>query len=54
MGYMFYGCHSIIEIELLYFDTSNVENMQFIFCDCYDLETINLRRFNTKNVTIQY
>ena len=33
------------------FNTSNVTNMGFMFCDCHSLTSIDLSSFNTSNVT---
>ena len=35
--HMFYECYDIIEIDLSNFDTSNIENMQYMFSGCKSL-----------------
>ena len=48
---MFLGCKNIIEIDLTYFETFNINNMCAMFRNCINLTNINLSSFNTKNVT---
>ena len=43
---MFYGCSSLISLDLSHFDTSNVEEMNNIFDGCISLEYINLISFS--------
>ena len=40
----------ITSIDLSNFDTSNVENMKYMFMACYNLTSIDLSRFNTSKV----
>ena len=47
---MFNFCSSLKSIDLSSFNTSNVKNMKYMFCDCYSLESIDLSSFNTSNV----
>ena len=47
---MFYECDDIIEIDLSHFDTSNVENMNYMFSGCTSLTSLNLTNFNTSSV----
>ena len=49
--YMFYGCSSLININLSKFNSSNVTNMGYMFYGCASLENIDLSNFNTNNVT---
>ena len=46
----FYGCTSLIDINLSFFDTSNVEKMNGIFGNCKQLTSLNLSNFNTDKV----
>jgi len=50
-SHMFYGCKNIINIDLSFFNSKNINNMSYIFYDCINLEKINLSSFDTKNVT---
>jgi len=49
-SYMFYGCYSLVSINLSSFNTVNVNNMSYMFYDCYSLKSIDLTSFNTTNV----
>ena len=49
--YMFFGCTSLININLSNFNTQNVTNMSNMLCGCSSLTNINLSNFNTQNVT---
>ena len=40
-----------LSISVLACDTSEVANMNRMFCECYALETLDLFKFNTSNVT---
>ena len=52
MWSMFYGCSSLIKLDLRNFDTSRVKKMSFMFCQCKSLSEINgISSFNTENVT---
>ena len=48
---MFFSCSNIIEIDLSYFDTSNVTSMESMFYGCSQLTSIDLSHFNTSKVT---
>lgn len=49
---MFDGCSSLQEIDMSYFDTSNVTSMVAMFHRCENLETLTLSNdFKTSNVT---
>lgn len=49
---MFNGCSSLQEIDMSYFDTSNVTSMVAMFDRCENLETLTLSNdFKTSNVT---
>lgn len=50
MGYLFYGCSSIKELNLSLFDTENVETMQHMFQGCTNLENVILDGLNTSKV----
>ena len=47
---MFYNLENIIEIDLSYFDASEVTNMRSMFYDCKNLEKINFGNINTSSV----
>ena len=51
MSYMFYGCSSLINLNLSNFNTNNVTNMSGMFNECSSLKVLNLNNFNTNNVT---
>ena len=40
--------------SILNFDTSNVTDMSYMFCNCSSLKELNLTRFNTSKVTNMY
>ena len=48
---MFYGCSSLIELNLSNFNTNKVTNMSYMFYRCSSLKELNLSNFNTNNVT---
>ena len=48
--YMFYGCTSLISIDLSSFNTTKIESMFGMFYCCSSLKSINLSSFNTTNV----
>ena len=47
---MFNHLKNIIEIDLSYFDTSEVTDIQWMFCFCSNLEKINFGKINTSLV----
>ena len=47
---MFKECDNIVDIDLSYFDTSEVTNMSNMFCYCNNLKNIDLSALNTQNV----
>ena len=50
-SYMFYGCNSIISIDLSHFETHIVKNMEEMFCGCNNLSNLDLSFIDTNNVT---
>ncbi len=50
-GYNFSGFWAVTEIDLEYFDTSNVTSMSSMFSGCHKLTSLNLENFDTSNVT---
>ena len=48
---LFYGLSYLKSIDLSLFNTQNVTNMSYMFCNCNNLNTINFSSFNTQNVT---
>ena len=52
INWLFSQCTSLQEIDMTYFDTSEVENMHGMFSNCENLETLTLpNNFDTSNVT---
>ena len=51
MSYMFYGCSSLIYLNLSNFDTSYSINMSHMFHDCSSLLNLNLSNLDTENVS---
>ena len=49
-SYMFEGCSSLIDLNLMGFNTSNVRFMVGMFFGCFKLKNINLSNFDTSNV----
>ncbi len=47
---MFYGCSSLISLDVSNFDTTNVTNMGFMFSDCTSLTSLDVSKFDTSNV----
>ena len=47
---MFAGCKNIIDINLKYFNASNVNNMRYMFSGCEKIKELDLSSFDTKNV----
>ena len=52
--FMFYGCKSLIQLDLSIFDTSNVTTMYKMFYDCERLTQLDVSNFDTSNVIIMY
>ena len=51
LGEMFYGADQLISITFTpIFDTSNINNLNFMFYGCINLAFINISSFNTENV----
>ena len=52
MNGMFMGCRSIVTLNLLNFNTHNINNMQSMFANCAALQNLTFgEEFNTSNVT---
>ena len=51
---MFNGCSSLLSLNLITFDTTNVTNMRNMFAACSSLESLDLSVFNTANVSDMY
>lgn len=47
---MFYGCSSLVTLDLSHFDTSKVENFYHAFKTCSSLKTVILRKCNLQTV----
>ncbi len=50
-SYLFRHFSRLKEIDLRYFDTSNVTDMSFMFSDCGSLTTLDVSNFDTSKVT---
>lgn len=48
---LFNGCSNLTEVNFNNFDTSQVENMNYMFRGCSKLKNVDLSKFNTTNVT---
>ncbi len=46
MGFMFYECSSLKELNLSNFNTNNATDMGFMFFRCSSLKELNLPNFN--------
>ena len=52
MNSMFACCSSLISLDLINFDTSNVIDMTRLFWECYSLTSLYLSNFNiSENIT---
>ena len=51
MSSMFYGCKTLLILNVSNFNTSNVTNMGSMFGDCDSLISLDLSSFDTCNVT---
>ena len=51
LSYLFYKCKSLKEINLLSFNTNNIQDMSGMSSECSSLKEINLSSFNTNNGT---
>ncbi len=51
MNGMFGYCKSLPSLDILHFDTRNVNDMQGMFRGCMSLSTLDLSNFNTEKVT---
>lgn len=49
-SYMFYNCRSLKELDVSYFNTSEVGDMNMMFNLCTSLTSLDLSSFNTSNV----
>ncbi len=50
MGYMFFGCAALKNLDVSTLNTQNVTSMTHMFEACYALENLDLTSFNTANV----
>lgn len=50
MGWMFYGCGAIEELDLSKWDVSKVTSMYHIFADCVSLTKVNFTGWNTASI----
>ena len=48
---MFYGCASLVQLDVSGFDTSNVLDMGSMFYNCSSLQSLDVSNFNTEKVT---
>ena len=49
-NHIFYGCSSLINLDLSNFDTKDVMNMSYMFYMCSNLTKVNLSNINTQKV----
>jgi len=54
MGYMFYKCSNLTNLDVSNFDTSNVKDMDYLFSNCESLTSLDVSHFSTLNVTNMY
>ena len=55
MGYMFYDCSSLKELNLSNFNTSKVKYMDFMFYNCYSLTNLDISNFDIRdNISTRY
>ena len=47
---LFYGCHTLTNLDLSHFNTKDVTNMNNMFYGCKSLKNLNLSNFNTQKV----
>ena len=52
MSQMFYGCESLVSLDLSHFNTSKVTEMWMMFYECTSLKSLDLTSFNTKKVIV--
>ena len=50
MSNMFFGCSSLMSLDVSGFNTANVTNMRWMFVDCTTLKDLDVSNFNTANV----
>ena len=50
MQEMFGGCSSLTSLDVSSFDTSNVTNMDLMFCDCPAWDTVDQTKFSGKDI----
>ena len=51
MGFIFWYCISLINVDFSLFNTKNITNMEAMFKGCQKLTQLDLLSFNTQNVT---
>ena len=49
-NFMFFGCISLISLDLSNFNTQNLENVDFMFSCCNSIKSLELSKFNTQKV----
>ena len=54
LNYMFFSCDTIQNVKFINVDTSLVTTMAFMFSSCYELNSVDLRCFNTRNLKSIY
>ena len=50
MSLMFYGCHSLTNLDISRLNTENVKDMDLMFGNCKSLKNLNISNFNTEKV----
>ena len=51
LSYMFYGCKSLISLDLSNFNMTNLKSMNYIFKECSSLQFLDLSNFNAGKVS---
>ena len=50
LDFMFFACDTIENVNFVNVDTSLVTTMAYMFSSCYELNSVDLRCFNTRNL----
>ena len=50
MSYMFSDCSSLTSLDLSFFNTINVKDMNYMFDGCFPLINVDLSNFNTNKM----
>ena len=50
MGWMFYGCGSLVTVDMSNWNVESLETMGHMFADCFKLENVYFDNWNTKSL----